>query len=123
MSDETIPLILKNNLRIILGSKQPEKFRNIEAQRKGSYSYRKSVYPIYLELSCHVIKNVHFRIKAVSMICSEVQQELYQSAIVMNSTIEQIEKTKSEVCISNNVESTLRYLLLMWEHGTVEKIR
>ena len=81
------------------------------------------MYPIYLKLSGHVIKDVHFRIKAVSMICSEVQQELYQSAIVMNSTIEQIEKTKSEVCISNNVESTLRYLLLMWEHGTVEMIR
>ena len=32
------------------------------------------------------------------MICSEVQQELYQSAVVMNNTIEHIDTTGVEVC-------------------------
>ena len=34
------PLVFKNNLRIILGSKS-EKFKNIEALKKVKYSYKK----------------------------------------------------------------------------------
>ena len=37
---KVIPLTFKNNLRTISGSKS-EKFKNIEAQQKATYSYKK----------------------------------------------------------------------------------
>ena len=43
---EVTPLLLKNNLRIILGSKS-EKFKNLEAQQKGRYSCKKRVFYKY----------------------------------------------------------------------------
>ena len=41
-SDKVIPLVFKNNLRTTLGTKLG-KFKNIEAQQKGTCSFKKCV--------------------------------------------------------------------------------